>query len=216
MLRIWPVGRADRMRLSMSDDRSGRVVFVSHCLLNQNTRYLGGAVCPGVVADAIDPYVNGGMGIVQMECPEQRVWGGVLKRRFLWLIDHPHVSGLFGIRSRLVKGYLRFRYRRLAATVLRDLEDYVDSGFDIVGVVGVAGSPSCGVNTTLDLGLALRAIGSCPRSGPTADWINRSVIAKSAIPGRGLFTEALADGMDRRSIRLPFDEVNLVEPDLFG
>jgi hypothetical protein len=67
-----PVGEAHRMRRSMADDRSGRVVFISHFLLNQNTRYLGGAVCPGAVVDAIDSFVSGGMGIVQMECPEQR------------------------------------------------------------------------------------------------------------------------------------------------
>ena len=35
---------------SMADTRSGQVVSVSHCLLNQNTRYLGGAVCCGVVS----------------------------------------------------------------------------------------------------------------------------------------------------------------------
>jgi predicted secreted protein len=73
----------------MPNRRSGRVVFVSHCLLNQNSRYLGGAVCPGVVADAVQPYLSDGVGIVQMPCPEQLVGGGVLKRRFLWLVDHP-------------------------------------------------------------------------------------------------------------------------------
>lgn len=44
----------------MADARSGQVVFVSHCLLNQNTRYLGGAVCPGVVGAAIAPYEQDG------------------------------------------------------------------------------------------------------------------------------------------------------------
>ena len=34
------------LQRSIIDARSGEVVFVSHCLLNQNTRYLGGAVCP--------------------------------------------------------------------------------------------------------------------------------------------------------------------------
>src|SRR5664279_5511868 len=58
---------------SMVDARSGEVVFVSHCLLNQNTRYLGGAALPGVVAAAIAPYLQDGTGIVQMPCPEQRV-----------------------------------------------------------------------------------------------------------------------------------------------
>jgi uncharacterized protein YbbK (DUF523 family) len=201
------------MRNRMHDVRGGRVVFISHCLLNQNTRYLGGAVGPGAVVGAVDPYLRERVGIVQMECPEQRVWGGVLKRRFLWLIDHPDLAGRLGIASGLLRGYLRLRYRRIARRVARDVEDYVASGFEVVGVVGVAGSPSCGVDTTLDLGCALRAVGSCPLSGPTTDWINRSVIARSAVPGSGVFIEALGYGFDRRSIRVPFNEVDLFASD---
>jgi hypothetical protein len=31
----------------LKDERSKRVIFVSHCWLNENTRYLGGAFRPG-------------------------------------------------------------------------------------------------------------------------------------------------------------------------
>jgi hypothetical protein len=142
-----------RLRAALPDARSGRVVFASHCLLNQNTRYLGGAACPGV-------------GIVQMPCPEQRTWGGVLKRRFLWLLEHPEYATaprgvIVGIQL-----YLRVRYRRLARAVVRDIADYIDSGLKVTGVVGVAGSPSCGAAATLDLGVAAQALGSCPRRPP--------------------------------------------------
>jgi predicted secreted protein len=197
----------------MPDARGGRVVFLSHCLLNQNTRYLGGAFCPGVVTAAVDPYLSDGVGIIQMACPEQRVWGGVLKRRFLWLIDHPRVSVLIGRLARLVNGIIRLRYRRIEAEVIRNVEDCVENGFQVVGVVGVAGSPSCGVHATLDLGRALRAIGSCPKSGPTARWINRSVVAASTVSGRGLFIKSLGDVMRQRAIRVPLGEVKLGVPD---
>jgi hypothetical protein len=46
---------------------------------------------------------------------------------------------------------LRWRYRRLACGVARDVADYTNSGFDVVGVVGVAGSPSCGAGITMGL-----------------------------------------------------------------
>jgi predicted secreted protein len=182
---------------------------MSHCLLNQNTRYLGGAVCPGVVADAVHPYLRDGIGIVQMPCPEQRVWGGVLKRRFLWLIDHPRTTRWIGTLSTLVNAYIRLRYWRIANRVFREVEDYTKSGFDVVGVIGVADSPSCGVTTTSDLGVALKAIGSCPSSGPTTGWINQSVVASSKIPGQGLFIQALSDSSHRRSISVHFREVDL-------
>ena len=51
------------MRSKLRDERSGRVVFVSHCLLNQNTRYLGGAFRPGAVHEVVDPYLRDGTGI---------------------------------------------------------------------------------------------------------------------------------------------------------
>ena len=63
---------ADRLR----DERSRRVAFVSHCLLNENTRYLGGAFRAGAVAELIDELVEHGIGICQMPCPEQHAWGG--------------------------------------------------------------------------------------------------------------------------------------------
>ena len=41
------------------DQRSGRVVFLSHCLLNKNTRYLGGAGRPGSVVEIVNRVSNG-------------------------------------------------------------------------------------------------------------------------------------------------------------
>lgn len=42
----------DVPRRVFADARSGRVLFVSHCLLNQNVRHLGGATRPGALPDA--------------------------------------------------------------------------------------------------------------------------------------------------------------------
>jgi len=201
--------RDARLRTALADSRSGQVVFLSHCLLNQNTRYLGGATCPGVVGDAIAPYVDGGVGIVQMACPEQRTWGGVIKRHFLWLVGHPHAARAGHSLATLGRLYLRMRYRPLARAVVRDIQDYVDSGFEVVGVVGVAGSPSCGVRRTLDLAAAVRALGACRQQPVTKDWVNRQVVAAATCPGRGLFIEALIAELARRGLAVPVSEVTL-------
>jgi predicted secreted protein len=60
-----------RLCRDLADERGDRVVFLSHCLLNQNSRYLGGATCPGVVVGAVERHIADGVGIVQMPCPEQ-------------------------------------------------------------------------------------------------------------------------------------------------
>ena len=196
---------------SMADARSGEVVFVSHYLLNQNTRYLGGAVCRGVVGAAIAPYLEDGTGLVQMPCPEQRVWGGVLKTRMLWLIEHPRIARAAPVLSPLVNRYLRWRYAWLARTTARDMQDYLGSGVQVRGVVGVAGSPSCGVHTTLDLKRAAAAVAR--RTGPpTTAWMNAEVVRPALTPGRGLFIQELTRAMARDNLDAPFLEQPLSAP----
>ena len=51
----------------LRDERGRRVVFVSHCLLNENTRYLGGAFHSGAVPE-IAELQRLGIGIHQMRC----------------------------------------------------------------------------------------------------------------------------------------------------
>jgi transposase-like protein len=66
-------------------------------------------------------------------------------------------------------------YRRLARRVADDIADYLRSGFEVVEIVGVGGSPSCGVSTTLDLD---RAIAAMARIDATTDMrsANRDVV----------------------------------------
>jgi hypothetical protein len=54
----------------LEDERSKRVIFVSHCLLNENTRYPGGAFRRGCVDELVDSFQQEGLGIYQMRCPE--------------------------------------------------------------------------------------------------------------------------------------------------
>ena len=204
--------REASLRRLLRDVRSGQVVFLSHCLLNQNTRYPGGAICPGVVVDAIKPYMEAGVGIVQMPCPEQQLWGGVLKRRFLALLGRPYLARAARLLLGPGRRYLQLRYRFLARAVARHLEDYLRSGYEVVGVVGVAGSPSCGAKTTLDLSASLRALGSCPGVVPTREWITREVVDGAIRTGRGLFIEALTDQLTRRGCAVATTEYTLPSP----
>ena len=101
----------------LEDQRSRKVVFLSHCLLNENTRYLGGACRCGAVREVIQVCIDSGYGIVQMPCPEQHAWGGVLKRRLLWFFGS---EGRWQYRLRnallpLLLWYTRRVYRRWRA-----------------------------------------------------------------------------------------------------
>jgi deazaflavin-dependent oxidoreductase (nitroreductase family) len=144
--------QVERLASRLGDARSGRVVLVSHCLLNENTRYLGGAGRPGCVPEVVQGCVDAELGMVQMPCPEQRVWGGVLKRHLLRAYGSPILKPrvLRGVVLPMALAYTRWRYRRLARTVADQVADYRRNGLEVAAVLAVDGSPSCGLERSLD------------------------------------------------------------------
>jgi predicted secreted protein len=189
----------------LPDARSRRVVFLSHCLLNENTRYLGGACRPGCVREVVDRWITEGVGIVQMPCPEQCAWGGVLKRRFLALYGRALASRALTPVALL---YTRRKYQRLARAVAAQVADYVASGFDVVGLVGVDGSPSCGVSRTIDVRRALVALGAVDPQAITVAQQER-LLRRCACAGPGLFIRALAAELERRRLDVPLSAHDL-------
>jgi predicted secreted protein len=188
----------------LHDPRSRRVVFLSHCLLNENTRYLGGAGRPGSVAEIVQPCLEQGIGIVQLPCPEEHAWGGVLKR---WLLGFYGAEASMSFRLRaaifpLMLFYTRRVYRRLARQAASQIQDYLASGFEVLGIIGVDGSPSCGVQTTMNLERAFVQVGRLQPAVTTAN-VN-SIVRRNAIGGRGLFVALLQEELSRRSLNVPF------------
>jgi predicted secreted protein len=184
----------------LRDARGRRVVLVSHCLLNQNTRYAGGATCAGAVTAVVEELVSAGYGIHQLPCPERLAWGGVLKRHTLRLY---HCEGRWRYRMRdlLLHAFVwwtRGVYRRLARSVARDVADYRRAGIEVAGFVGIGASPSCGVSTTLDLRASLEVVATCPAAALTRDVVNEQAVVGCRRSGRGLFVAALDRELRRR------------------
>jgi hypothetical protein len=88
----------------------------------------------------------------------------------------------------------------LAKEVVRDIEDYVHSGFEVVGIVGVGGSPSCGVWTRLDLGRSLEVVAGCPLARLDRRLMNEAAVAACLSEGQGLFMEALQRQVRRKHL----------------
>ena len=186
---------------------------MSHCLLNHNVRYLGGAEREAGIRPLVDQYLADGIGICQMPCPEQRAWGGVLKH---WMLIAYGVGGTW--RSLLVRAlfgpfmaHTRRVYRRLARDVAAEIADYQDSGLEVVGVMGLAGSPSCGVGTTLDLQAAVDVLRRCPLAKLDRRMINEQVIGAHTRPGQGLFVTALKRQLAKRDATVDFGEYDFAD-----
>jgi uncharacterized protein YbbK (DUF523 family) len=197
----------------LRDKRSRHVIFVSHCLLNENTRYPGGACQAGCRPDIVQRCLAEELGIVQMPCPEQRAWGGVVKTRLLPVFGlryrHPFLYTFrrVGLWASLL--YIRVVYRRLAEQVAREIEDYIEAGFRVAGVVGVDGSPSCGLHTTLRMPEAVDRLASLRPDELTIGAVNECVRASST-EGVGLFTKALRAALQRRGISVTFSAHDLI------
>jgi predicted secreted protein len=121
--------------------KPGKLVLVSHCILNQFTRAWwgsGGASRDGgVVVDAIDAISDCGAGVIQMECPEFSLYGNPRDPQTKDGYDTPK---------------FRERCQEIAVRACDRVEEMtkkdVDPPIKLMCTLGMEGSPSCGVHRT--------------------------------------------------------------------
>jgi predicted secreted protein len=166
------------------DKRSKRVIFVSHCILNQNAMIDKMACFSGPVPEVVDTILASGCGIIQLDCPELVHMG---LDRAVDLIS-PRTTGSEDTRVRvgMEKGPGRTVCRKIAERIAWQMEQYNMNGFHIAGVLGINDSPTCGVETT---------------------WINGNAVA-----GQGVFIEELLKELNKRKLIIPIRGINLSNP----
>jgi predicted secreted protein len=197
--------KLDMVREKLKDSRSSEVIFISHCLLNINTRYLGGAFRRGGVEEIVSEAMQRGIGIVQMECPERLAWGGVLKK-YMWLVFDSQRSLVFRFRRILLPIYIcytRLVYRSVAAAVVKQIRDYTAFGFTVKGIIGVDGSPTCGINTKLDMKRSFEFLASCSMQYLNRETFNEKLYETCAEAGSGMFIEQLKKLLHRKRLQVP-------------
>ena len=118
----------------MTDVRSHRCVFISHCLLAQGVMAQGIVKkYPAVVRPLLEFCIEHDLNILQMPCPESRCSAGGLVRE-------PH-----GKRWYEQNG-LRATAHTIAAEQVNYMRALADEGFEILAIIGVDLSPACAVN----------------------------------------------------------------------
>lgn len=158
-----------------TDARSQRIVFVAHCVLNQNAISDGTADFPGADEAVARRLLAAGVGIVQLPCPELNCLG--LDRGDREGANRPVILENTRIRKALGQAAPARILAGLVEQVAFQVEQYHRHGFRLLGLVGINRSPSCGVETTSD--------------------------QDQEVPGRGVFLEALAVELTRRGLDLP-------------
>ena len=199
--------------MDFRDRRKKKIVFVSQCILNQNLRFPGIAVRGGACVELVDMLTKHGIGIETFPCLERLGWGGVSRRSysryqplFLAWADTP----LFRLIEPLGRLWM-YRYgllcRKEARKVVRDIADYIGSGYSVFGIIAVNDSPTDGVTRTIDLiGAARRlkemGVGKEVFDNPDIDTM-RKVIPMLCQEGTGVFILRVMRALRGKGINLP-------------
>jgi len=122
------------------------LIFVSHCVLNQNSISDGTADFPASNKDVVNLLLQSHVGIVQMPCPELHCLG--LDRGNVHGSERPVLVENTRIRAAMNQQSSTAILRSLVLHVVCQIEEYLRHGFTVCGIVGIDRSPSCGVNTT--------------------------------------------------------------------
>ena len=185
------------------DERSGRVVYVSSCVLNQNIRFPGIAVRGGAMSELVNLFMERGVGIEPLPCLERIAWGGVRRASVYRLLP---LLFRYTRLARVLGRLWWWRYRRLcrreAKRVAAQIADYQRSGYDVIGIVAMNDSPTCGVTKTVDpfafvAQLKARGLGYEALEHPKLEVL-RAPLQDVLVAGQGVFTQALIAELRRR------------------
>ncbi len=111
-------------------ERIKKVIFLSHCILNQNTVVPPLARAKGSYRDIVEVIIDHGIGIHQLPCPEYKYLG--LRRK-------PMTKEEYDTKE----------FRKLCKEISKDtiaiMKEYLDNGYNIVGLIGINDSPTCSI-----------------------------------------------------------------------
>lgn len=129
-----------------NDNRSRKIILVSHCILNQNSISDGTADLPCQFTEIVRLLEKNNIGIIQLPCPELMCLG--LDRQDKngssreLLQENSRIRILMEVESNLNK------LKALVQPVVYQVKQYLEYGFNIIGIIGINRSPSCGIETT--------------------------------------------------------------------
>jgi len=165
--------------------RSRRVLIVCHCLLNANAKIYPLALTGGVYHEVLEAYIRDGTGIFQLPCPEISYLGanrwGMTREQY----NHPN---------------FRFHCVEILKHPVDQIQTLFQANHEITGVLGMDGSPNCGVNLICE-GFTGGEI--CSQNNISSQIENLRLVR-----GQGIFMGILSDMLQTKNISTKFFAVN--------
>jgi len=113
-------------------ERSKKIVFISHCILNQNAKAAGREKSTGSIKELVELLSQSGIGIIQLPCPQIDFNGGLGRK--------PKTKSSYDNKE------YRAYCRKLSKDVLAQIEKYLRADYSVLGILGVEFSPTCAVH----------------------------------------------------------------------
>lgn len=166
-------------------NRSKKIAIISHCIINQNSVVKGEYKDINIFFPFIKKLFEENIGILQLPCPETEYYG--LRR---W----GHVKEQFDNC-----GYRKY-LEKIINSFVDIIKEYINNGYEIVGIYGIAGSPSCGVNLTCSANWE----GEISLYKDKEDIVSRIKMINES----GIFMEIFKSVLDKNKINIPFYDVD--------
>ncbi len=157
----------------MRDERSKTIALVCHCVLNQNAKIEGIARYPGTFRPVVEQLLAADVGIYQLPCPEMTYFG---------------ISRWSAVKDQYSSPFFKRHAQSLADRIVDELEDYKRRGYRVLCVIGMNGSPACGVDLTPQAAEE-------PWGGRIPGVPNRRLVSD-----KGTFMEVLGEVLDARGL----------------
>lgn len=166
-------------------NRSKKIAIISHCIINQNSVVKGEYKDMNIFFPFIKKLFEENIGILQLPCPETECYG--LRR---W----GHVKEQFDNC-----GYRKY-LEKIINSFVDIIKEYINNEYEIVGIYGIAGSPSCGVNLTCSANWE----GEISLYKDKEDIVSRIKMINES----GIFMEIFKSVLDKNKINIPFYDVD--------
>lgn len=152
----------------IEDRRSGVVAYLAHCLLNQNTKVQGLVTESSLKVSrrVVELLRRLDVGLAQIPCPEFT---------YLGLMRPKKTKDQYDNRA------YREHCKQMVRLILKEIEEYRRGEVAVACLLGIEGSPSCGV-----------------------EWTTRGFEgASEEVRGMGILIEEIREALRRRGMEIP-------------
>lgn len=166
-------------------NRSKKIAIISHCIINQNSVVKGEYKDMNIFFPFIKKLFEENIGILQLPCPETECYG---LRRWGYVKEQFDNCGYRKYVEKIINSFVDI------------IKEYINNEYEIVGIYGIAGSPSCGVNLTCSANWE----GEISLYKDKEDIVSRVKMINES----GIFMEIFKSVLDKNKINIPFYDVD--------